>query len=280
VTRAVTELAPAKLNLVLQVGPPRPDGMHPVCSLFASLDLADVVSVEPAPGRADSIECAGVEGENLAARALERFRVVAGASLPPLAVTIDKRIPVAAGLGGGSADAAAVLRAANALAGDPLDARALMELAAPLGSDVPSQVEPGHALVTGTGDVVEPVALPPMAFVLVPQRDGLSTAAVFRALDDRAGHRERLDPEALRRLAAASLPELASALDNDLEPPARALRPELGAVLERLRATGALGARLTGSGPTAFGVFADRAAAERAAAEIAGAVVTAPRPAS
>jgi 4-diphosphocytidyl-2-C-methyl-D-erythritol kinase len=137
---------------------------------------------------------------------------------------------------------------------------------------VPSQVEPGHALVTGTGELVEPVALAPMALVLVPQPDGLSTGAVFAALDRAAGHRERLDPDALRALAAAPLAELVAALENDLEPPALALRPELEDVLASLRGAGALGARITGSGPTAYGVFADRAAAERAAAAIDGAL--------
>src|SRR5262245_6026576 len=113
----IQERARAKLNLVLHVGHPRADGLHPLCSLFASIDLADDVVVAPTGLGADSVECPGVEGPNLAMAALSAFRNSAGAALPPLAVRISKRIPVAAGLGGGSADAAAVLRAANALAG-------------------------------------------------------------------------------------------------------------------------------------------------------------------
>src|SRR4051812_38957676 len=111
----IRETAPAKVNLVLHVGPRRGDGLHELASLFASLDLADDVTVEPA-GQ-DEVLCAGVEGPNLAQAALEAFRAASG-ELPPLRVVIEKRIPVAAGLGGGSADAAAVLRAANTIAGD------------------------------------------------------------------------------------------------------------------------------------------------------------------
>ncbi|MEA2478988.1 MAG: 4-diphosphocytidyl-2-C-methyl-D-erythritol kinase, partial [Thermoleophilaceae bacterium] len=260
--------APAKVNLVLHVGPVRGDGLHELCSLFASLELADEVRVERAARGAagDSVTCPGVGGPNLAARALAELRAELGGELPPLAVTIDKRIPVAAGLGGGSADAAAVLRAANELAGRPLGANALRAIGARLGADVPSQVEPGHALVTGAGEGVERLALPPLALVLVPQHEGLSTPAVYREADRIGSTRERLDPDALRALAAAPVATLAAALDNDLEPAALSLRPELRDELDGLRAAGALAARITGSGPTAFGVFATRAAAERAAA--------------
>src|SRR3954471_23360326 len=172
------ETAPAKVNLVLHVGPRRDDGLHDLCSLFASVELADELTVEPADE--DEVVCPGVSGPNLAAAAIEALRAAAPeAELPPLRVTIDKRIPVAAGLGGGSADAAAVLRAANALAGHPLDASALRTVGLGLGADVPSQVEPRHALVTGAGEGVEPVDLPDLAFLLVPAREGLSTAAVY-----------------------------------------------------------------------------------------------------
>ena len=146
----------------------------------------------------------GVEGPNLALAAVERFRAEAAPELPPLRVTIDKRIPVAAGLGGGSADAAAVLRAANELAGRPLDADALRALGAALGADVPSQVEPRHALVTGAGEGVEPVELPPMTLLLVPDEAGLSTADVYAQADALGTTRAELDPERVRELAAAA----------------------------------------------------------------------------
>src|SRR5262245_1137486 len=275
----IRELAPAKLNLVLHVGPPRDDGLHPVCSLFASIDLADDVVVAPTGFGADSVECPGVEGQNLAASALAAFRRSGGAAMPPLGVRISKRVPVAAGLGGGSADAAAVLRAANRIAGDPLNADGLRALAAELGSDVPSQVEPRHQLVQGVGELLEPVELPPLLAVLVPAAEGLSTAAVFAELDRLGGSRERLDPEPLRRLAASGQDALAAGLENDLQPAALSLRPDLESTLSRLRAAGAPAAAISGSGPTCFGLFADRAAAEAAAAGIEGALVASLAPA-
>jgi 4-diphosphocytidyl-2-C-methyl-D-erythritol kinase len=249
----ISERAPAKVNLLLHVGPRRADGLHELCSLFASIDLADEVTVEDA--EADDVRCTGVEGPNLALAALERFRAEAAPELRPLRVTIEKRIPVAAGLGGGSADAAAVLRAANALAGGPLDADALRALGAHVGADVPSQIEPRHALVTGAGEVVEPVALPPMTLLLVPDPVGLSTAEVYAQADTLGTIRDGLYPDDVRELAGSPLDELAAELENDLEPAAVSLRPELSGRMDALRQAGALSVRVTGSGPTVFGVF-------------------------
>jgi 4-diphosphocytidyl-2-C-methyl-D-erythritol kinase len=271
----IRELAPAKLNLVLHVGPPRGDGLHPLCSLFASLELADELEVTAMDAGDDVVECPGVEAPNLAASALAAFREHAEAeSLPPLRVAIDKRIPVAAGLGGGSADAAAALRAANRLAGRPLEAAELRAVAARLGSDVPSQVEPRHALVQGVGEVIEPLSLPSLYAVLVPQAEGLPTASAYRELDRLEAWREGLDPEPLRSLAAAAPEELAASVENDLERAAVSLRPELGAVLAQLRAAGAPSAAVAGSGPTCFGLFAERAEAELAADAIDTALLT------
>lgn len=272
----VAERAYAKVNLVLRVGPRRADGLHQLCSLFASVALCDEVRVEAAGS--DTVVCPEVQGENLAAQAVAAFRSLVP-DLPPLRVEIDKRIPVAAGLGGGSADAAAVLRAANRLAGGRLDRAALVRLAAGLGSDVPSQIEPCHSIVTGAGEEVEPVELPEMTLVLVPQAGGLSTGAVYTALDKLRSEVDRvpdaaLDPEPLRGLAAAPLDELAAALENDLQPPALSLRPELERTLAALRRMGALAALVTGSGPTCFGVFPDGQAADAAAAGIDGSLVT------
>lgn len=278
------EPAYAKLNLVLHVGPPRADGLHPLCSLLASIDLADEVTAEPSGTGEDTVECRGVPGDNLAAKALAAFRAHAhGADLPPLALAIDKRIPVAAGLGGGSADAAAALRIANELAGAPLGAPELLRLAAELGSDVPSQLEPRHAIVQGVGERVEAAILPSLTAVLVPDPDGLSTAAVYAELDRIGGTRERLDPEPLRELAGAGRAgpaapaDLAAALENDLQPAALSLRPGLEAKLGALSAAGALGAAVSGSGPTCFGLFDDGAAARDAAARIDGAIAAALR---
>jgi 4-diphosphocytidyl-2-C-methyl-D-erythritol kinase len=275
----IAERAPAKLNLVLHVGRPQPDGLHPLCSLFASIDLEDELELEPlAGGGRDVVECPGVEEPNLAQAALAalRERLEPGA-LPPVRLVIHKRIPVAAGLGGGSADAAAALRAGNRLAGEPLGPDELRELGEGLGSDVPSQVEPRHALVQGTGEQVEPLALPALAALLVPAAEGLSTAAVYAELDRLSGGRAQLDPERLRALAAAGPDELAAAVENDLQPAALSLRPGLEETLGALRSAGALAAAVSGSGPTCFGLFPDGAAAERAAAGVPGSLPVALR---
>jgi 4-diphosphocytidyl-2-C-methyl-D-erythritol kinase len=267
----IEEPARAKVNLVLHVGPPRHDGLHPLCSLFCAIDLADTVFVEPA--ESDSISCPGVAGGNIAERALAEFRAEVGEAAGPLSVRIEKRIPVAAGLGGGSADAAAVLRAANRLAGEPLALDALRAVASRVGSDVPSQVRPGHAIVAGTGELVEPAALPPLAFVLLPG-EGLSTADVYAELDRLEAWRDAVDPEPLRRLATATLPELASGVENDLEPAALSLRPDREGALRELRQAGPLAAAISGSGPSAFGLFRSTPEAAAAAAGIEGALVT------
>lgn len=267
----IREQAYAKLNLVLHVGPPRADGLHPLCSIFASVDLADTVEIEVArSGGEDCVQCPGVLGANLAEAALTAFRRRVP-SLPALRIRIDKRIPVAAGLGGGSADAAAVLRAANRISEQPLSTHALREIATELGSDVPSQIEPGHALVQGIGEIVEPVDLAALGVVLAPQHEGLSTAEVYAQLDRMRGWRGALDPQPLREFVREPDP---SALDNDLQPAAMALRPELAQVLDALRETGPLGTLVSGSGPTCFGLFTDRGQAERAARQVEGAIAT------
>src|SRR4249919_1795286 len=167
--------APAKLNLCLYLGAQRDDGLHELCSLFEPLALADRIEVSEA--ERDEVVCPGVEGENLAARALAALRE-AGWDGPPLRVEIEKRIPVAAGLGGGSADAAAVLRLA---AGEVAD---LEQIAAALGADVPSQLTPALALVRGAGERIERLPEPkPHAVVLLPGGGGLSTAEVFAEAD-------------------------------------------------------------------------------------------------
>ncbi|HEX6667857.1 MAG TPA: hypothetical protein VF081_14840 [Solirubrobacterales bacterium] len=258
--------APAKLNLCLCLGRTRADGLHELCSLFEPLALADLITVSEA--EADEVLCPGVEGENLAARALAALRE-AGWERGPLRVEIEKRVPVAAGLGGGSGDAAAVLRLAQR------EVAELPRLAAALGADVPSQLAPALALVRGAGELVERLPQPaPHAAVLLPDGGGLSTAAVF-AEADRLGlgrSAEELEELALALRAAAgagasplAYPEL---LVNDLEAPARSLRPGIGDALDELREAGAAMAILSGSGPTAVGLFPDLGAARSAAETI------------
>jgi 4-diphosphocytidyl-2-C-methyl-D-erythritol kinase len=260
--------APAKLNLCLYLGPRREDGLHGLCSLFEPLGLADLIEISEGEDGGDEVLCPGVEGENLAARALAALRA-RGWQRPPLRVEIEKRVPVAAGLGGGSADAAAILRLA---AGEIDD---LQALAAGLGADVPSQLRPALALVRGAGELVEPLPEPePHAAVLLPDGGGLSTAAVFAEADRLGLGRPPDELEALaaelRRVAGAggsplSYPDL---LVNDLEPAARSLRPAIGDALDALREAGAPVALLSGSGPTAVGLFPDLGTARAAAAAI------------
>jgi 4-diphosphocytidyl-2-C-methyl-D-erythritol kinase len=258
--------APAKLNLCLYLGRPREDGLHELCSLFEPLALADLITVTPA--ERDEVVCPGVEGENLAARALAGLRE-RGWEREPLRIEIEKKVPVAAGLGGGSGDAAAVLRLA---AGEVAD---LPELALELGADVPSQLRPSLALVRGAGERLESLPEPAEhAAVLLPGGGGLSTAAVFAEADRLGlGH----DPEELDELAVrlrdaagagASPLDYPDLLVNDLEPAALSLRPDVAQALDALRAAGAPQAILSGSGPTAVGLFPDLAAAQTAVARL------------
>lgn len=267
----IRELAPAKVNLVLRIGPTAANGLHELASLFASLDLADEIEVEVASQ--DSVECEGVDGPNLATAAVERLRQYAP-SLPPLAVRITKRIPVAGGLAGGSADAAAVMRAANSFHEMPFDDDQLREISAPIGSDVPSQIVPAHSVVTGTGQHVAPVALPEMAIVLVPSLIGISTADVYRTADEMGLTRRSLEAADLHALAGEPAGVIAGRLENDLQPATLRLRPELAETLEQLRAAGALAAQVSGSGPTVFGLFADVETANAAAEQVPGSLVT------
>ena len=197
--------APAKLNLCLFLGPRREDGLHELCSLFEPLSLADLIEVSEA--ERDEVVCAGVEGENLAQSALAGLRE-RGWRHGPLRIEIEKRIPVAAGLGGGSADAAAVLRLAGEVAG-------IEELAAKIGADVPSQLVPSLALVQGAGERVARLPEPvPHAAVLLPGGGGLATGEVFAEADRLGLGRGAAELEALaeRLLTAAGAGALAARL--------------------------------------------------------------------
>jgi 4-diphosphocytidyl-2-C-methyl-D-erythritol kinase len=239
---AVQETAYAKLNLALHVRAREPDGYHRIETIFAFCEDGDIVTA----AEADALSLAvtgpfrdALEGENLAlaaARALGRG----------VALTLDKRLPVAAGLGGGSADAAAVLRMLGGGA----------EVAATLGADVPACLLSRTARGTGRGDEIEPVDIPGLAgtpVLLVNPRVPLPTAAVFRAWD--GIDRGPLDTWKEGR--------------NDLEAPARALVPAIGDVLAAL--AGARVARMSGSGATCFGLFESAAERDAAAAEIGAA---------
>ena len=170
--------APAKVNLCLFVGTPREDGLHPLVSVVQALSLADELTLEPA--ERDEVVCPGVEGPNLAGRALHCSASTTGWDGPPQRLTIDKRIPVAAGMGGGSSDAAATLRLAAHAAGLPMPA----ELGPRLGADVPSLLRPGRVLMTGAGEHVDRLPDPePLGVLVLPADAALSTPDVYREAD-------------------------------------------------------------------------------------------------
>ena len=269
----MTERAPGKVNLSLFVGAPRADGLHPLVSVVQAVTLADELTLEPAGGAEDEVVCPGIEGPNLAAAALAAFRARTGWDAPPQRITIAKRIPVAGGMGGGSADAAAVLRVAARAAGG-VDGAVLHELAATLGADVPSLLTPGRVLMTGAGEHVERLPDPePFGLLVVPSDAELSTPAVYREFDALGGARS---PKELEARAAAARAGEAPPPVNDLQDAARSLCPAIDAVLDRVRAAGADITLVSGSGPTVFGVFATPDAARAAAAGVPGAIAVEP----
>jgi 4-diphosphocytidyl-2-C-methyl-D-erythritol kinase len=256
--------APAKVNLVLRVGPLRSDGYHRVSTLFQAVDLFDELELEPA---AETV-VEGFADDTLVRAALDALGETQR-------VRIVKRIPVAAGLGGGSSDAGAVLRALAA----ERDPNELHEIARGIGSDVPFFLSGCEtAMGSGRGDRIQ--ALPDFprghAFVLVPHEAGLSTAEVYA----RARPNDvfpAVHGELIRRVHTARSPAgVADMVVNELQPAVLELRPELQQVIDEVRAAGALAAAVTGSGPTVFGVFPDRTAADEAAAKIPGGIAVSP----
>lgn len=269
--------APGKINVCLYLGPTRADGRHELVSVMQSVSLSDRVWLEVGDGGGDSVECPGVEGDNLVTAAIARFRQVTGWDGEPIHIGIEKRIPVAAGMAGGSADAGAALRLlahASGL-GDPDE---LQAVAAELGADVPAQVRPGRVLATGAGEVLERVpGVARYAVLVVPAAEGLSTADVFREADRLGLPRDAAGLAAIRAEVEAALPDLPDALCvNELEPAALSLRPELGQTLDAVRAAGADVAMVSGSGPTVLGLFRDLDAGRAAVDVFPGSVVARP----
>lgn len=261
-------LAPAKINLGLFLGGVREsDSRHELVSVMQSISLADELTLGPAPaGRVgDELVCPGVPGpaeENLAARALREFRGRTGWQAPPLRLTVEKRIPLAAGLAGGSADAAAALRLARAASGLG-DEALLLDIARGLGADVPAQVEPGRWLASGAGERLErlPPARDRFGLVVLPGAYELSTAAVYAEADRLGLARERSELVRFHEELASALgqgaavPAASELLHNDLQRAAVSLRGEIAEALRALGAAGASPALVSGSGPTAIGLF-------------------------
>lgn len=264
--------APAKVNLVLRVGKLRPDGYHEIESLMAPIDLCDRVEVRLHPGGRGGVSCRvpghpELDGDgNLAARAALALRRKLGRR-DRCEIRIEKRVPVTAGLGGGSSDAAAVLRCL-ARAFGVRDRRPLEEVALALGSDVPFFLGPGPAWVRGRGERLEPVDLPRLVALLAyPRSPALAVRAgdAYRWLDET--RRGRPPP---RRAIDRLRPFRSEMAANDLQMPCFDRHPALHGLARRLEACGAGATIMSGSGPTVFGLFADRNAARAAMPAVAG----------
>ncbi len=265
--------APAKINLTLEVGRPRADGRHPLQSVVAFADVGDWIEAEPADDLTLAVigpfaEALHGQQDNLvlrAARALAaRYDVKSGARL-----TLEKNLPIASGIGGGSSDAAATLKALRALwALDASDA-ALSEIGASLGADVPVCVRAQSAYMSGTGEIVAPMAVPPLHAVLINPLQLLSTGAVYKAFDA-AGLGDGFEAK-----SAALWPDVETALSdmrqnaNHLTAPAATLLPIIADVLSTLAADVAvLHAALSGSGATCFAIVKSQAEAETLAVRL------------
>jgi 4-diphosphocytidyl-2-C-methyl-D-erythritol kinase len=268
------DVARAKVNLTLQIRGRRPDGYHELESLTAFTRFGDFVKYRagaPFSLDADGPFAPAIEGGNLIARAAALYADAAGTPESRGAFLLEKHIPVAAGLGGGSADAAAALRLLAGMPSDPRGLSALLPLAAKLGADVPVCVFSKPAIMTGIGETLRFLtAFPAIPILLVNPRQPLATAAVFREL--RAGPLAAAaeNPAPIRLAGINAVVSYAAARSNDLEAPARRLLPVIGVILDALAACpGALLARLSGSGPTCFALFRTESEAEAAAVALA-----------
>lgn len=315
---AVSVSAPGKVNLFLALGAARPDGYHPLNTVFAQIGLSETVTVtplqaltttasQPAPSSArpassatsasaqlaqsDSAPAAQLgsprielaltrpdsnvplDHTNLAYRAAQAVAQQAaqrGLDTPDVHILLDKAVPVAGGMAGGSADAAATLKACNEFWQVGLSLEELAQLGAQLGADVPFGLYGGVALGTGRGDLIEPLkAAPgPYYWTFALQDEGLSTAAVFKHFDAtvQAPPAADMPPEQLlAALEAGDVAEVSRHIRNDLQATAIDLRPELGQLIDLAKKAGALAAMVSGSGPTVAALSSSRAAAERVA---------------
>ncbi|MFA6000948.1 MAG: 4-(cytidine 5'-diphospho)-2-C-methyl-D-erythritol kinase [Thermoleophilia bacterium] len=265
--------APAKINLWLHVGPLEADGFHPVCSLMDRVTIADTLQARRAPDEGMRLSVYGMDNdapqENLVMRAARALEQAAGKRMD-VDIDLTKKIPVAAGLGGGSSDAAAILKLLVFLFELDIHETKLMEIAGVLGSDVPFFMTSGPQLAEGKGDILMPVRFGfDYAVVIVNPGIRLSTADVYQLYDETAGasretfanHVEWAHEE-IGRLD--SLDALVNQMHNDLESPARSLCPEIDGIEQGLRASGAAAVLVSGSGPSVFGVYEDSETASRA----------------
>ena len=265
---SIRVFAPAKINLTLKVGRPRPDGLHPLQSVVMFADVGDVVEASPGEGLSLAMHGEFAEGlsageDNLVLGAARALAKAVGLDAPGAALSLEKNLPIASGIGGGSSDAAAALRALNQLWELNLTPARLAEIARELGSDAPVCVGAQTAFMTGVGDTFAPMHALPFAAVLVNPLIPLPTANVYRQFDRmRLGSDLRASPPPLWSNPDAALRQIA-ALGNDLEPAARALLPELDDMAAMMRADRrVLYVGLSGSGATMFALVQNEEHAE------------------
>ena len=284
-THAVTASAPGKTNLFFAVGPLLEDGFHDVASVYLALDLREEVSASPAENwsvtvsgnvSAEQIASVPTGEDNLVVRAAKHVADLAKVSPEPTAFAIDKHVPVAGGMGGGSADAAAALIAVNALWHAGVESQ--LSNSVELGADVPFALAGGIAVGLGRGEVLTQIeSVPAINLVLVTNDEGLSTPAVYKRLDELRAARG-LDPkqapaavvpeELIRALQSGDQRAIATMLNNDLQEAALDLRPDLKKTIEDGLAAGALTGFVSGSGPTVAFLVADANAAEEIAQKL------------
>jgi len=262
-------LAPAKINLCLHVLGRRPDGYHELGMIMQRVTLFDRLQLALSREPGVRVVCPGVElppqGENIAARAARRLLELAGERWG-VDIVIDKQIPVAAGLGGGSSDAASVLQGMNELLGLGLGLDRLMAEGGKLGADVPFFLFGADAWATGIGDVLEKIeGLPQLWYVLVNPGLAVSTAWVYQNL----GLTSKIEAAKLPRFSRTA-EGVAGLLHNDLERVTVGRYPLVAKIKDELVARGAAGALMSGSGPTVFGLFVEERAARLAASELQG----------
>jgi 4-diphosphocytidyl-2-C-methyl-D-erythritol kinase len=274
----VTVKAHAKINVFLRVLGRRPDGFHDLETLLVPLDLHDVVTAAPGEGGL-ALAVSGPLGaqippgeENLVMVAARALAEAAGLRAPSAYLTIDKRVPVAAGMGGGSADAAAALRALDRLWGTALEPTALDEVAARVGSDVPALLASGAVFAAGRGERVHRVHVQTTSWVAKPLGFAVRTPDAFAWWDAEGA----TGPDAGALIAAAETGNdelLGHALFNDLQAPVVAHHPEIAETIETFIDAGALGAVMTGSGPTVVALATHLGHADRLAEAVPGSFV-------
>ena len=260
----------AKVNHALEVRGLRPDGYHEISTVMQSISLHDVVGIELAErGFELTVEPEGVEvgppEENTVYKAWSRLSERMGDALP-VRVRLIKKIPAGAGLGGGSADAAATLFGLNELFGLGLDEAELRDVGLRVGADVPFCLAGGTALGEGIGEVLSPLpSPPPHRLVIAKPAAGAETARIYRAYDERPVGGNPSVTSVIEALRVGEPGALAKALGNDLAPVTKGLVPEVRALEKALLRVGALGATMSGTGTTVFGIFASEAEARAAA---------------